>query len=212
MYTRSKRLKPSILYARTSTRVCCDIQLVRAFHLQIAFRCIIDSKSRCRMLLRLADCRDRLDPVNSLHLEAQLCTLALFSSLALQSSHRFAPSSTCTNMVVLLDLPSEVLEMVLSVLVKAASPIISTPPCADYDNLKELHAILSLRLVHSRFRTLLDPLIFRQINCAVQHGRDAGGSRSVQKRGLYALLATSPVICSLVKTVNIACKHGMNTR
>jgi hypothetical protein len=73
-------------------------------------------------------------------------------------------------MVQLLELPTEILEMVFERIGCPPSPAIrcySYAPEDDRGKRRILHDFLKLRLVHSRFRSLIDPVIFSSIECLV---------------------------------------------
>ena len=115
-------------------------------------------------------------------------------------------------MVALLDLPTEILEMIFSLVFKAANAIIHTPPMSTANEVNELSAILSLRLVLSRIRALVDPLVFRGIMCGLDDKRDTGGSRRPQRRGVLALLDSPSQVCKSVESMIVLCTHGKSTR
>ena len=91
-----------------------------------------------------------------------LCNNRSFDPIP-QSSHAYI-------MIQLLDLPTEILEMVIE---RIGCPPPPAFRCYSYvsegDRRKRaiLHTLLKLRLVHSRFRSLVDPFVFSSFDCLI---------------------------------------------
>ena len=111
----------------------------------------------------------------------------------------------------LLDLTNEILEMVLRRVVKDIGPTISSPADVYKKNIAVLAKVLPLRLVHSRFRDLADPFIFKSVACQISHDRqprDAGA----RKWGVYELMGTCPAIGGHVQSIYLQPEHAQGTR
>jgi hypothetical protein len=110
-------------------------------------------------------------------------------------------------MVVLLDLPNEILDIILKRVVRDVGPLMRSQPSCYSSGLDKFKIVLPLRLVCSLFRDLADLFIFQSVACLamyVPHTRDAGLSKS----GLFQLLATNPVIGGYVRALTLEGQHG----
>ena len=113
-------------------------------------------------------------------------------------------------MTVLLDLPNEILEVVLRTVVREIGPCMSSQPSCYSSGIESLRIALPLRLVCSTFRNLADPYIFENIACLITSREDARDSGPV-KRGIIELLGANSSIGGSVKKISFEGEHMEGT-
>ena len=107
-------------------------------------------------------------------------------------------------MVALLHLPNEILEMVVRPLIRTND----ASSTSASSSLKMTGEVLSLRLIHSRFQKLADPLIFETFTCTISNKR----SPATAGKAVSLLLGSQSAVGKHIKDLRLTCMHGGSAR
>lgn len=102
-------------------------------------------------------------------------------------------------MVQLLQLPLEMFEAIIGIILTSADATIvyRGAPASSQEQRAALGGVLALRLVHSRFRALIDPLVFKKIVTLL-------GTCTLKRASKINLLLAFPLVARHVKELQIA--------